>query len=648
MRGRPVVVAALLVCWLFAGAVAFTGTAAAATIEVDHTLAQNDAAGEVDVRTDVRVPSGTTSLEITIPEGTEVYESPGFSRTGDRTWEWTRTTNRPHLRYSMEGNVTMDRGSGEEHLYAVTDDWAVVRTPSISLSWSGVRADVDVSSSVDGEGVSGRHIAYLGPYEETTRDASGQRFRLVEAGASDLRSDREAVLDDLAYASERIQIGQRDEEVLVFVVPSANVEWAATGVQRGDSNMWVRDAEGLENPKNTWLHEYVHTRQDYGRTTETRWTIEGMADYYAALIAYERGHIDYEEFRDRMTDGRDDEHSDVELVDPSTWENSQGNYDKGALVFGYLDRRLRAEHDTSIDAAVREFNAAGEELTHERFLEAIEAAGDADLRAEAERYTETTDTPPVWSRQEHVEAYGGPDLTAEFDSFAVSGPYREANLEEPRIVAGETLQAAVTVRNDGNQEGDFEVPFRVDGETVETRSGTLGPGESTTVTFERTFEDAGEYDLAAGSASTTAVVEEPADLEVTGLEAEPTEAAMGERVTLRATVESTADRPAAGSVEFAVDGESVGSETVRVADGAATVETTATFDSPGEHEVTAGGRSATVTVTEETATPGPTATGTAGGTDDGTTPSMNDGPGLGAVPAVVALVAASLFLRRRR
>lgn len=648
MRARPVAVAALLVCWLFAGGVAFTGTASAATIEVDHTLAQNDAAGEVDVRTGVRVPSGTASLEITLPEGSEVYDARGFSRTGDRTYEWTRSTNRPYLRYSLEGNVTIDRGDGEEYLYAVTDDWAVVRTPSISLSWTGVRADVDVSASVDGEGVGGRHITYLGPYEESTREAPSQRFRLVEAAASDLRPDREAVLDDLEYASERIQIGQKDEEVLVIVVPSANIEWAATGVQRGHANMWVRDAERLDDPKNTWIHEYLHTLQNYDRRAETRWTIEGMADYYAALITYERGHIDYEEFRDRMADGRDDDLSGVELDDPATWKNNRGNYDKGGLVFGHLDRRLRAEHGTSIDAAIREFNKDGEELTQEAFLDAIEAAGDGDLRADAQRYTETTDTPPVWSRQEHVEAYGGLDFRYRFGSFGVSGPYREASLDEPRVVAGETLSATVTVRNEGNQEGEFRAPLKIDGETVDTESGTLGPDEATTVTFEHTFEDAGEYELAVGSASTTAVVEEPADVEVTGLEVKPTAAAMDERVTLRATVESAADRPAVGEVAFAVDGESVGTEPVRVADGAATVETTTTFDSPGEHEVTAGGRSATVTVTDETATASPTGTATATVAEDSQTPSMDDGPGPGALPAAAALVVASFLLRRRR
>jgi len=153
MRVRPFVVAALFGCCLLAVVGALSAPAAAQSIDVEHTLAQNDADGQVDVRTALDVPGGTTTLEITIPEGTEVYESRGFSQVGERTYEWTKTTNQPYLRYSMEGNVTLDRGRGEEYLYAVTDEWAVVRTPNIRLDWTGVRADVDVSATADGEGV---------------------------------------------------------------------------------------------------------------------------------------------------------------------------------------------------------------------------------------------------------------------------------------------------------------------------------------------------------------------------------------------------------------------------------------------------------------------------------------------------------------
>ncbi|WP_336134859.1 CARDB domain-containing protein [Natronomonas amylolytica] len=650
MNGRAVVVATLLVGWLLAGSAVLAAPAAANSIDIDSTLSESPASGEVDVRTTVTIPDGITSLRITLPEETDVYETDGFQQSADdpNAYEWTRETDQPSLRYSYEGNITVDRGDGQEYIYAVTDEWAVVRSPSIGVKWSPVDADVNRNYSVAGEGVAGRHISYLGPYTEHDREASGQRFRLVVSDRSDMAESPEDVLDSLAAAARRIEGGERDAEVLVFAVPST-VEWAATGLQRGDSDMWVRDVERLDTPANTWVHEYVHTRQDYDRTEKTRWTVEGMADYYAALIAYEQGHIDYEAFRRRMERGTADRHDDVRLTDPATWEGTRGNYEKGALVFGHLDRRLRADADSSLDAAIQRFNQPNEELTHEAFLDAIEDAGNADIREDAARYTETTDTPEVWSREEHVAAFGGPEMRYEFVGFAVDGPYRTTGLDEPRLVTGETLRPTVRVRNVGTQEGDFSAGFTVDGEAVATETGTLAPDEETTVEFAHAFESTGEYGIGVGAATDTVTVEAPAAPEVTGVSVEPTDPALGETVAITATVESSAERPAAGDVTIAVDGGAIGSEDVAIGSGTTTVSAETSFDAPGEYTVSAGARSTTVTVRDETAN---VVTPTAG--SDGTppadgrvTPTADDGAGLGAGVAILGLLGSLLFARRR-
>jgi hypothetical protein len=654
-RARALALSVLLTCWLLAGSVAFAMPAAAATIEVDNTLAQTDTKGEVDVKTQVIIPDGATSVEITIPEDTDVYETEGFrqSATDGRTYEWTGGTDRPFVRYDLAGNRTIDRGSGEQFLYAVTDEWAVVRSPSISVRATGIDLRINRSNHVDGEGVAGRHITYLGGYEEHTRQAAGQRFRLIESEHGDMHENPEDVLDSLAHAANHFETGARDDSVLIIAVPS-NVDWAATGVQRGDSDMWVRDDERLDTARNTWIHEYVHTRQDYDRTEATRWTIEGMADYYAALLTYEQGRIDFETFQSQMDDGARDRYSDVQLSDPATWENGRGNYEKGALVFGHLDRRLRADADTTLAAAIAEFNDPGTELTQQRFLDAVETTGSAAIRDDAERYTETTETPEVWSRQQHLDAFGGADIRYEFEGFAVSGPYREATIDSPRVVTDETLEPTVRIRNVGTESGEYTAELRVDGETVAERTGTLDADAETTVTFQRRFDAAGEYDLSVGTTTTTAVVEEPADVAVTDLTADPATAALGESVTLRATVASSADRPADGDVTFAVGGKSVATERVQLNDGSVTVEATTTFEESGEYTVTAGDRSTTVSVKEVTATPGGTESAMpqsteqpADGSDRPTTPTEGAGSGFGVGAAALATLAAAVLFGRR-
>jgi hypothetical protein len=645
MNRRAVLWVALFAALLAVGT-ATAAPAAADEIDVNHTVGTADADGRVDVTTTVFVPGGTTGLRVTIPERTDVYETEGFTRVDDRTYEWTRSTDEPSLSYTMAGNVTVDRGAGERHLFAVTDEWAIVRTPRVALREPGSRVEADERYAVDGEGVAGPHITYLGPYSERTREAADQRFRLVVPEAADMTARPAVVLDSLADASAHVGFGRRDPEVLVVVAPTT-VEWAATGLQRGDADLWVRDVQAVDSNRNAWVHEYVHTRQNYEPTEATRWTIEGMAEYYGALLPYEAGRIDYESFRRKMERGTREEYDDVRLDDPDTWRDNEGDYEKGALVFGELDRRLRADAGASLDEVVA---ALGDgEVSRADFLEAVEDAGGRGVRDDAERYTETTATPRVWSRTGHVEAFGGPIIRHEFVGFAASGPYRSATISAPRVVTGEALEATVAVRNAGTEPGEFAVAFRVDGETVATERGTLEPGENATLTFTRRFDAPGEYELQAGTATATATVEEPAEPQVSGLSATPASAALGQTVRLRAVVDSGADRPAAGAVAVAVDEKTVASEEVAVS-GRTTVGTTTSFDTPGTYTVRAGERTATVSVRDETVTPGTPTPGEGGASAGGSaaaTPTRADGPGPGAPMAVAALAGAAALAGRR-
>lgn len=647
MARRAVPWVALAVLLLALGTAAVAAPAAAAEMDVDHTVGMTDEAGTVDVTTRVHVPGGTTGLRVTIPDGSDVYETEGFTRVDDRTYEWTRSTDRPSLSYTLEGNVTVDRGAGQRHLYAVTDEWALVRSPTVTLREPGASVEENERYAVDGAGAAGPHITFLGPHDERVRDAGGQRFRLVVPEAADMAVEPATALDSLGHASRRIGLGEPDPEVFVAVAPTS-VEWAATGLQRGDADMWVRDVERVDSARNAWVHEYVHTRQDHGTTAETRWTTEGMAEYYAALLPYEAGRIDYEAFRAKMERGTRAEYDDVRLADPETWSTNEGEYEKGALVFGALDRRLHAESDASMDAVVASFG--DDEVSQSTFLDAVEAAGGAGARSDAREYTETPATPPVWSQDAHVEAFGGPLVRHEFARFAVSGPYRNRSVADPALVTGETLAATVAVRNEGTDAGDYDVAFRVDGETVATRTGRLEPGESATLSFTHEFGTAGEYDVRAGTAAATAVVERPAAPTVTALTVEPRTAARGEAVRLRATVESTADRPANGTVPVVVDGETVARRSVAVA-GSTVLEATVSFDRAGDHAVRVGERTATVTVTEDTATPAagtPVADGGGSGSGAGEgTPANGAGAGFGAAVAVAALAGATLLLGRR-
>ena len=642
MNFRAVVLTVVLLGCLFGGMVAFTGSAAASEpIEIENTLAQSSSDGQIDVETRVTIPSATTRLEITLPEGSDVYETNGFRRIDDRTYEWTKSTTEPTVRYEYEGSVYGARGDREGYFFVVADEWALVRTPGIGISWETTDRGSSVvrNNVVDGDGIASTHIAYLGLYEEHTGAAAGQEFRLVVPEAADLREDPEDIIETLESASERLAIGERDSGVFVVAAPTGEHRWAPAGLQRGDGgDMWVRDAEPLGTNRDTWVHEYVHTRQQYTLTAETRWTIEGMADYYAALLSYESGAIAYDAFRDRLEEGAADEYADVRLADPATWEVTDADYDRGMLVFAHLDLLLRTEADASIDGVLAGVNDRERELTQRRFLNAIEAAGGSDIRAAAERYAETTDVPPIATRSEHVAAFGGPDIRYTVEGTAVSGPYRTGPIEGARIVTEETLELNVTVENVGTEAGAFDAALRVDGESVSNTAGELPAGERTRVQLAHAFDSAGEFEVSVGTAQLSVTVEEPADISVIELTAEPTEATAGEPVTLRATVESAADRPAAGEVVFEVDGEAIGAEPVRIGEGSKTVETTTSFERGGEYTVSAGDASTIITV-DEAVEDGPSI-------PDPDPSTIDDMSGFGPAVAVVALVFAAVLARR--
>lgn len=611
-----------------------------------------DEPGSIRVELRYGVPDRVTTLTTRLPDNASVQSTDGFERRSGTTYDWTRTTDSPTITYTLPVNETVRRtgGAGSPttgYLYVDTGDWAITRAPRAAVSYSGTGPEPKLTTeyAFTGSGATSGDILYLGPFEEYRRQAAGQQFRLVVPAAADLRTQPGAILDSVAKAAETLSVGPRDPEVVAIAAPTtAGIEWGSIGLQRGESDFWVLDDRGVNTPANVWLHEYVHTQQTYRTASETEWTYEGMADYYAALLTYQQGRIDYDRYR-RHLEAADD-YDDVVLAEPETWRGTLANYDKGALVFAALDRRLRLETDG--DGTLQDVLGRVNDGTVEQsaFLDAVDAVGGSDPRSFARRYTETDALPATWSRPEQQAAFGGPQFTYTLaPPYDRTGPYRTDAVDAaPSVVVGESLALRVAVENTGDEPGDYSTTFRVGGEPVAERTGSLAPGERTVLTVTRRFTEPGDRQLTAGSATETVTVREPATPQVTGLDA-PERAAPGESIRLAATVENPADRPANGTVTLAVDGEPLATELVRLdTEGTATVAATTQLTA-GEHTVTAGSRERTVTVpTATTRAAGTTApeTATAGegsrSADGSPTPTGASGPGVGALGAVTALL----------
>jgi hypothetical protein len=619
-----------------------------------------DRPGRIDVQWHFRIPDRVSDVRTRLPPDATNVRTTRFSRDGD-LYVWSGDTTTASITFTLPANETTDRTGPEAPegrlKFVDAGDWALTRRPPVTRPGysypRGQDPGVAVRNTTAGEGVVGEALLYLGPHETVERTAHGQRFRLVVPERATVAADRGEVLDSVTDASDRLRVGDRDEQVLMIAAPTA-APWGVLGLQTGQRDFYVLADEPVDAPDNTWLHEYVHTRQDIDSAESTRWFYEASAEYYAAQLTLEQDRIEYEAFREYLDRGTRQRFAPVRLVDPATWRSDGGDYTKGALVAGELDRRVRVATDggATFQGVFRRMNRGGS-VTHSDFVGYVRATGGDGVVDPARRYTETTDRPQPWSRERHQEAFGGlpprfrydlPDRGS--DGLRVRSQYREGALGTTDLVAGESLVLDVTVENVGGAAGEYDLAVTVDGSPVATRTGRLETGASATTTVEYTFSEPGSRRISTGEDSLTLEVREPAPLEVTSLSADRTEVRPGEQVTLAATVENPAARPGQREVSIRRDGTEVASRQVRLGPGgSAEVAASVSLAEAGSYRFESGDRTVTVTVAApDTATPTPT--DASGGTGDGTGVS---GPGFGPLAALAGLaaLAASLLVCQR-
>jgi len=442
-------------------------------------------------------------------------------------------------------------------------------------------------------GVAGDVVAYLGDYEAHTATGSGQQFHLVVPESAGLAESPDAILEALVSAADAIRIGDRDDDVLAVAAPTGAVEWGVRGLQTGPADLWVRDHERLADPENVWLHEYVHTRQDWTTAPDASWVTEATATYYAALLSLEADRIDYGAARERLRRGESSIFDGAVLSDPSTWRN-EPNYHLGALAVGDLDRRIRLATggEGSLQDVLRRLNDDTGEVDAAAVRAAVRAVGGDRLGGLAGSYADGTRRPSTWSQAEHEVAFGSLPARIgyrlrETDPVRVTGPYRNRSLgRTPTLVPGERIHVDVTVENAGGTTGDYEATLRLDDATLDAVAGRLSPGESAVVALSGATDATGSFDLRAGDARLPVEVREPAEATVVSLSPVRSRVAPGESVAVDVTLRNDASWPAEREVAVVADGTVVDASTVRLDAGERrSVRRTIDLDRTGRYEL---------------------------------------------------------------
>jgi hypothetical protein len=622
-----------------------------------------DQPGAVDVSVTYDVPEELTSLTVSLPGDANDVRSSSFTE-GEDGYEWDETTDPASIRFTMPANESLDgsrsvngsglaaqasanesahvyersrsltRGQEGQYAFVDTGDWALVSVPQLGTGWGWQgteRVTLTESVSVDGAGSTGGEIAYLGPVETYTRTANEQQFTLVVPAAASMRESPGQVLDALAGASQRLRVGTRDPRVW-FVAAPTGVGWGAQGIEYGGSDSWVLADASLEDPGNVWFHEYVHTRQEFQPATSGRWTVEASAEYYSALLSLRGGYVSFEEFETFLEHGEREPWRNAVLADPSTWDRG-GNYVKGALVMGVVDRQIRLATDSSATMAdvLWRLNRQDGTVTNGDVLIAVATVSSEDVAGIAERFTESRDAPQMWTRPQHKAAFDTqpPRMEYEVESYRVTGPFRnESYASLPTLYVGETLTLEALVRNDGGATGTYTATLTRDGDSVASAGGELAPSESTVLSVRHQFETGGDYNLSVGRTPVPLTVVEPATVTVESISVSDSTVEAGDTVTVTVELSNPSDRPATGPVPVTLDGEQVESVDVALDPGKTATRTlTVTAQSSASAVLAAGNKS--VTLNPGAGSGGPI-------------------PGFGAAAALLAVAIATVVVARER
>jgi len=285
--------------------------------------------------------------------------------------------------------ASIDDSAGTD--FFVTDEWVLGPVPFVELRWwaedGGIhrerplREGAGYLASTD-DGIYGDRYALVGPHESISHRAHGQQFRIVTPAGTEIGPDVTAVQSSLASASRRLQVGDRDDSVLLFGLPE--------GVRSGGESVpardeaWVRADSAVNDPNNVWVHEYVHTRQDFELTSEMRWFREASAEYYAARLTYDQGRISRQAMLDHLA-GPDKPES---LTDPAAWSDGRLPYTKGARVLAVLDRNIRQSTDgrQSLADVFRLMNQRDDRVSYATFRDLVAAVAGHRMDAWLDRY----------------------------------------------------------------------------------------------------------------------------------------------------------------------------------------------------------------------------------------------------------------------
>lgn len=171
---------------------------------------------------------------------------------------------------------------------------------------------------------------------------------------------------------------------------------------------------------------------------------------------------------------------------------------------------------------------------------------------------------------------------------------------ESTVAVGDSVVVNATYRNHGSETKQTTAALVVDGTIVDTETVDLEPDTTETVTFERSMQWPGTYEVGVDGAASESVTVEGPPVDVLEADVTETELTAGGVGTVEATVSNPTDRTVERTLELAVDDIVVETRTVSIEpNDERTVAFERQFDEAGTYDVAVSGVTAgSVTVSE--------------------------------------------------
>lgn len=221
--------------------------------------------------------------------------------------------------------------------YTHGTNWMFAPTPDFG--------GVDVALTPKNNGFIGQNLLYLGNYSMHSARAGCHNISVIKPEAAEF--DVEKRLTMLTAAARTLEVGHAYTSVYVFASPEDPGDRDGVVVEY-ENEVFLYGAAPVNKARNTWLHEYIHTRQAayLAEGENFAWFAEGSANYYAARISLDLGLITPQQYDAQLA--RWASYSPALPLRDAKREDVA--YRHGAVVLAELDAQLTENgHATLLD-----------------------------------------------------------------------------------------------------------------------------------------------------------------------------------------------------------------------------------------------------------------------------------------------------------